>query len=247
MLAVGVDPSSDSHDAGFAEIGNLVLQMMKESDPEAFTAPAGGGPLDEVGVAATQDKAVSDLLLRANALPQGTLEPYRQLLGQQIPTTWPHLEPDLQTILVTAEFFGAAAPEGADLSGPLLGLSAACERLMCGPGMLFARIAAQAGGTLRTPVTLGTAAMCLKWCRKPKEPDQFKIQALVRADPVIDYDAMAAIGRELFDLNDFRISAAHTDLVTHDSYTNGRALILGSGDQSTPGLLSRLVQALGLG
>jgi hypothetical protein len=47
------------------------------------------------------------------------------MLSSTIPTTWPALDADLQTILVTAEYFGAAAPAGADLSGPLLGLSAA--------------------------------------------------------------------------------------------------------------------------
>lgn len=246
MLAIGVEPSSADHDAGFSHVGDLIQAMIAASDPEAFSTPVTGEPPDEAAVAATQEKAVSDLLLRANALPQGTLEPYRQLLSQQIPNTWPLLDADLRTILVTAEYFGASAPDGADLSGPLLGLSAACERVLCGSGMLFERVASQAGGILYTPVTLGTAAMCLKWCRKPKEPKHHTIQGLVRADDAVDYQTLLSVGRDLFGLNDYRKAAAHTELVSHGDYTKGRALILGSGDQSTPGLLTRLVQALGL-
>lgn len=246
MLAIGVEPSSVDHDAGFAVVGDLILEMLSTSDPGAFTSPASDAPLDEATVAATQNKAVNDLLLRANALPQGTLEPYRQLLSQQIPNTWPLLDADLRTILVTAEYFGASAPDGADLSGPLLGLSAACERVLCGSGMLFDRVASQAGGILYTPVTLGTAATCLKWCRRPREPKHHTIQALVQADSAIDYQTLLSVGRELFDLNDYRKAAAHIESVSPDDYTKGRALILGSGDQSTAGLLTRLVQALGL-
>lgn len=247
MLAIGVEPSGSGHAAGFAVVGDLILEMLNTSDPDAFTSPASATPPGEPTVAATQDKAVNDLLLRANTLPQGTLDPYRQLLSQQIPTTWPVLDDDLRTILVTAEYFGASAPDGADLSGPLLGLSAACERVLCGSGMVFDRVARQAGGILHTPVTLGTAAMCLKWCRKPREPKHHTIQGLVRADTAIDYQALLSAGRELFDLNDYRKAAAHIELVSHHDYTKGRALILGSGDQSTPGLLTRLVQALGVG
>lgn len=247
MLAIGVEPSSATHDAGFARVGELIVEMLTAADPEAFAAQASDEPPDESTVAATQDKAVNDLLFRANALTQGTLEPYRQLLAQQLPSTWPHLDADLKTILVTAEYFGASAPAGADLSGPLLGLSAACERLLCGSGRLFDRVASQAHGMLYMPVTLGTAAMCLKWCRNPREPMHHTIQRLVGADPAIHYQALLAVGRELFDLNDYRKAAAHIELVSQDYYTSGRALILGSGDQATPGLLTRLVQTLGLG
>lgn len=246
MLAIGVEPSSSDHEAGFALVGELALDMLAASDPDAFTSPASGEPLDEAAVAAAQGKAVDDLLLRGGALPHGTLDPYRQLFAQQIPNTWPSLDDDLKTILVTAEYFGASAPDGADLSGPLLGLSAACERVLCASGMLFDRVASQAGGALYTPVTLGTAAMCIKWCRKPKDPKHHLIRELVQADPAIHYDKFLKVGRDLFALNEFRKSAAHIELVSHGDYTTGRALILGSGDQATRGLLSRLFQALGL-
>jgi hypothetical protein len=247
MLAVGVEPSRADNDEGFAKISELVLEMLTASDPEAFSTPATDKPLDETAVASIQEKVVSDLLLRANALPPGTLEPYRQLLSQQIPATWPLLDDDLRTILVTAEYFGATAPDAADLSGPLLGLSATCERLLCGSGTLFDRVGSRAGGILRTPVTLGTAAMGLMWCRKPSEADHHTVQSIVQAENAIDYQALLEIGRELFKLNDYRKKAAHTELVSHATYTSGRALILGSGEQTTPGLLTRLVQALGVG
>jgi Flp pilus assembly protein TadD len=112
--------------------------------------------------------------------------------------------------------------------------------------MLFARVAAQSGGILRTPVTLGTAAMCLKWCRKTRDADQRRIQAIVQADSQIDYPVLLVVGRDLFRLNDYRKAAAHIELVSQTDYRDGRVLILGSGDQATPGLLARLVAALGL-
>lgn len=246
MLAIGVEPCGSDHEAGFAQVGDLIHAMVAASDPEAFSHPVGGEPPDEAQVAAVQEKAVADLQLQANALAPGTLTPYRQMLASTIPTTWPTLDSDLQTILVTAEYFGAAAPEGADLSGPLLGLSAACERLLCGPDSLFARVGNQAGGVLRKPVTLGTAAMCLKWCRKPRDADQRTIQALIHAAPTIDVDALLELRRDLFTLNEYRKAAAHIELVSQADYRAGRSLILGSGDQATPGLLARLVAALGI-
>ncbi|HMO00358.1 MAG TPA: hypothetical protein PKD59_13175 [Miltoncostaeaceae bacterium] len=245
MLAIGVEPGSSDHEAGFAQAGQLVQAMMSASDPEAFTGPASAAVPDEAQVAAIQEKAVADLQLRANTLVPGTLTPYRQMLSSTIPATWPQLDEDLRTILVTAEYFGAAAPEGADLSGPLLGLSAACERLLCGPGSLFTRVASQAAGILRTPVTLGTAAMCLKWCQKPLDADQRTIQALVHGEPDIDFRALIDLRSDLFTLNDYRKVAAHIELVSQGDYRDGRALILGSGDQAMPGLLARLVTALG--
>ena len=247
MLSIGVEPSSPDHETGFAQVGQLIETMIALSDPHAFSEPATGEPLDEAAISATQDKAVNDLLVRASTLTPGTLEPYRHILSSTIPATWPKLDSDLQTILVTAEYFGAAAPEGADLSGPLLGLSAACERLLCRQGMIFERVATESDGILRTPVTLGTAAMCLKWCRKPREAEHHRIQAIVQADRHIDYASLLAVGRDLFVLNDYRRAAAHIELVSEADYRAGRALILGSGDQATPGLLPRIVQALGLG
>lgn len=244
MLAIGVDPATPEHAGGFAQMANLIHEMLNASDPAAFATPATSEPLDEEQVAAIQEKAVADLQVQASTLVPGTLAPYRQMLQATIPATWPKLDEDLRTILVTAEYFGATAPEGADLSGPLLGLSAACERLLCGPGSVLSEIADRAGGLLRRPVTLGTAAMCLKWARKPRDADQETIEALLRDQPGIDLDALLAAGKDLFDLNDYRKAAAHIDLVSASDYRDGRALILGSGDQATPGLLARLVSAL---
>lgn len=246
MVAIGVEPSSGSHETGFQQVAALILDILASSDPEAFAEAGLQGPIDDAAVSATQDKAVGDLLLRAAALAPGTLEPYRHLLSSQIPSTWPKLDADLQTILVTAEYFGAAAPEGADLSGPLLGLSAACERLLCAHGMLFDRVAKRCPTIVRAPVTLGSATMFIKWCRKPKTAEHHAVQHAVRSDPLVDYSALLAVRRDLFDLNDFRKAAAHIELVSQPDYTAGRALILGSGDQATPGLLTRLVQALGI-
>lgn len=247
LLAIGVEPGSPDHENGFAQVGELIRGMIAASDPEAFSGGRGGaGEPSEEEVAAVQAKAVADLQLRARALQPGTLDPYRRELASLLPTTWPKLDSDLQTILVTAEYFGFSAPDGADLSGPLLGLSAACERLLCGSGTLFDRLANLAGGILRTPVTLGTAAMCLKWCNNPRNPEQHTIKGLLVSEPAIDVPALLSLRRDLFTLNDHRRAAAHIDLVSHGDYQAGRALILGSGDHAAAGLLPRLVAALGL-
>lgn len=112
MLAIGVEPSSPDHDTGFAQVGKLVRAMIAASDPDAFSEPATGESPDEAEVAAAQEKAVTDLLVRAGTLSPGTLDPYRHILSSTIPATWPRLDSELQTILVTAEYFGAGGSRG---------------------------------------------------------------------------------------------------------------------------------------
>jgi hypothetical protein len=247
MLSVGVGPVSGDHELGFARIADMLMDMLRRSDETAFTEPADRErDLDEAQVAAVQEKAVSDILIRASRLPSKTLDPYRHLLSQQIPETWPQFDDELSTIVVTAYYFGASAPPGADLSGPLLGLSAACERVLCGPGALFDRVASRAGDILRRPITLGTAAMCLKWCVKPKRPEDHEIRALVEAEAQANYEALTELRADLFTLNNLRKAAAHLNLVPQAEYTAGHVLILGSGEQAKPGLLTRLVQLVGV-
>ncbi len=171
MLSVGVGPAIGDHESGFARIADMIMEMLRSSDETAFTEPADSEQdLNEAQVAAVQEKAVSDLLIRASHLPPNTLEPYRHILSQQIPETWPRFDEELSTIVVTAYYFGASAPPGADLSGPLLGLSAACERILCGPGALFDRVASQAGDVLRRPITLGPPRCASSGVLNPSVP-----------------------------------------------------------------------------
>ena len=90
-------------------------------------------------VSQVQAKAVTDLLLRGSGPADRIAWPLFGTL-QRAAGVWERLDDDIQTILVTAEYFGATAPDGADLSGPLLGICAAFERLLCENDRVFARL-----------------------------------------------------------------------------------------------------------
>jgi hypothetical protein len=244
VLALGVDPARESEDdVAFDALAAALLAALDELDPDARSQAAGVELGSEEHIASVQEKAVTDLLLRAQALPTGSLDPYWHLLRSQLPAIWDRLDDDIRTILVTAEYFGATAPEGADLSGPLLGLSAACERLLCGSGQVLSRLAAAHPQYVRSPVTLGSALL-LKRARRPREPYEQAVRSFIDADASTDGTALMAMAGELLDLNDHRRAAAHTEVVFRDRWHKGHAMVLGSGDSAVPGLLPRLAAAL---
>lgn len=244
VLALGVDPAREADDdIAFDALADALLAALDDLDPSARSEAGAAEPGSEEHIARVQEKAVTDLLLRAQALPTGSLEPYAHLLRSQLPTVWDRLDEDIKTILVTAEYFGATAPEGADLSGPLLGLSAACERLLCGTGQLLDRLARAHPQYVRSPVTLGSALL-LKRASKPRVPDEHAVRSFIDNDPGTDSIALMAMAGEILDLNDHRRAAAHTEVVLRERWQMGHAIVLGSGDSATPGLLPRLVFAL---
>jgi hypothetical protein len=143
-------------------------------------------------------------------------------------------------MLVTAEYFGATAPADADHSGPLLGLAAACERV------LFENVladAARARPDLFPPeATFGTF---IRWltdaCRHhPRNPEGVSLAARLARSSAINADALALLIDDLRRLNThYRIPAAHRDVVSQSLWASGRSLIL----DPTRGILTRLVQA----
>ncbi len=245
VLSLGVDPHrGDADDVAFDALAEMIVRILDDLDPAARVAGSGlGDAPSDADLAQVQEKAVSDLLLRAQSLPTGSLDPYSVMLQAQIPKIWDRLDADLKTILTTAEYFGATAPEGADLSGPLLGLSAACERLLCGEGQVLSRLAAAEPDHVRSPTTLGTAFL-LKKARRPREARDEAVRAFIDADVSVDGAALLAMAGALLDLNGHRRAAAHTEVVLRDRWRVGRGLVLGSGDSATPGLLARLVEAM---
>jgi hypothetical protein len=247
VLALGVDPARGvEDDVAFDALADALIAALDELDPGARSQTGGTEPGSEEQIARVQEKAVTDLLLRAQALPTGSLDPYWHLLRSQLPAIWDGLDDDIRTILVTAEYFGATAPEGADLSGPLLGLSAACERLLCGTDQLMDRLARAHPEYVRSPVTLGSALL-LKRARRPREPYEQAVRAFIDSDPSTDSTALMAVAGEILDLNDHRRAAAHTEVVLRERWHRGHTMVLGSGDSATPGLLPRLVSALSRG
>lgn len=244
VLSLGVDPArGDEDDVAFDALADALLDALDELDPDARAQAGGAAVGSEEHIVAIQEKAVSDLLLRAQQLPTGSLDPYQHLLRSQLPTIWDELDADIRTILVTAEYFGATAPDGADLSGPLLGMSAACERLLCGAGQVLDRLAQAEPQYVRSPVTLGSAIL-LKKARKPKEPNAQAVRDFIDQDAATDGPALLALAGALMKLNEHRKAAAHTEVVGRERFQKGHAIVLGSGDSATPGLLPQIVAAV---
>jgi hypothetical protein len=246
VLVIGVDPGRGAdEDVAFDALADLLVGALDTLDPQARSQGGytGAALRAEEQTARIQEKAVTDLLIRAQGLPTGSLEPYWHLLGSQLPTIWDLLDNDIRTILVTAEYFGATAPEGADLSGPLLGLCAACERLLCGPGQVLDRLAAAEPNYVRSPVTLGSAMLLIK-ARNPKDETAQAVRGFIENDAESDGSSLLEIAGELMKLNDHRKAAAHTEVIDRDRFQQGHAIVLGSGDSSTPGLLPRIVSAV---
>lgn len=242
-LSLGVDPSRYEEDSpAFDALASLLVDLLDRMDPDARLFGDGADQTDEA-VTRVQERVVADLLARAQSLPPGSLDPYRHLMESQLPTVWPVLDDEIQTILVTAEYFGASAPGGADLSGPLLGLCSVCERLLCGPGALFDRMAQAHPSHVRSPVTLG-AAMLLKRARKPRDETDHVVRSFIDCDPGIDSNGILQLAGKLLALNEHRRAAAHTEVILRERWQTGHGLVLGRGDIEESGLLPRLVAAL---
>jgi hypothetical protein len=243
-LLLGVDPLRNDSVA-FDLLAQEVLGAINAIDAAAIAVAGGADESDEF-ITRIQDHAVATLLKQAEQLPLGQLAPYERMLEAQLPTLWPLLDDVLKKILVSAEYFGLTAPKDADFSGPLLGLSATCERLLCGSGALFDRIAGRLpGDDLRTPVTFGGAAFLLKRARKPKKPLEIAVAAeLAQEGTAVDVSALLALSGELLSLNEERKAAAHIDVIDEQRWRTGRGLILGTTDGSQQGMLPRLAAAL---
>jgi hypothetical protein len=243
ILSLGVDPSRFEADApAFDALAQLLVQVLNSMDPDARAVGAGDGPNDEA-VTQIQERAVADLLARAQSLQPGSLEPYRHMMESQLPIVWAELDEEIRTILVTAEYFGATAPEGADLSGPLLGLCSVCERLLFGPGTLFSRMAEAHPDHVHSPPTLG-ASILLKRARKPRDEADRVVREFIDRDRSVDADALLALAGDLLGLNDHRRAAAHTEVIQRERWQAGHGLVLGRGDVAESGLLPRLIAAL---
>lgn len=240
VVSIGVDPArGDADDPAFDAIAALLVGLFDSADPGARAFAAGGAEGEEA-LALIQERVVEALLDRARALPPDSLDPFRRLLEAQLPTLWGQLEDDLQTMLVSAEYFGATAPDGADHSGSLLGLCAACERLLCAGEGPLARLAAGLPEHVRSPVTLGGAVL-LKKAEKPKGEAGRAIRAFLETETSFDLDALFALSSDFFRLNDHRRAAAHTEVIGRERWQQCQGLVLGRGDQEGEGLLSRLI------
>ncbi len=158
--AVALDPADHNvSEPGLAHLSDLALRA-SGLDPAVGRRLASRTRLpddesQEEVAAVRQALAVEAMAAAAAALPPGSLAPTRKSTAASLHEVWKLLSEQTQTMLVTAEYFGHQAPDGADHSGPLLGLAAAVERVLH-ESLLEAASAAHRG-VIDTHQTLGGA------------------------------------------------------------------------------------------
>lgn len=244
MLAIGIDPSDQSTtSSGFERLARLVQSAAGVGDEVVALLSASAGDseaMQEASSAVRQQAAVDAMLGAAVALPVGSLAPTEKTTSANLARIWDRLGPEVQRMLVTAEFFGSTAPEEADHSGPLLGLAAACERLLV--ENVFGSLMKAQPDAFFEGATFGTMIHWLTDAnrRRPRDDsgrhlaDEFR-----RAGPV-DGQLLGQMTGDLRRLNvTYRIPAAHRELVPQRLWAEGRSLII----DPTVGLLVRLVEA----
>jgi hypothetical protein len=244
LIAIGVDPSDEAN-AGtlFDRVAGLVIAAASISEPtikklrELARLPIGDA--EEVVAAVRQEAAVQTMLDAAYALPPGTLEPVRKSTAANLHEVWTLLNTEAATMVVTAEYFGQNAPADADHSGPLLGLAAACERVLY--EVLFEEVIGQKPGIFQESQTLGSLIHALHDATRqsPRSPEGEVVANhldMVEINPA----GLRRLVNDLRKLNvEYRIPAAHREVVSQHLWVAGRSFILAP----QLGLLSRLLVA----
>jgi hypothetical protein len=182
---------------------------------------------DEVTTAAGQRAAVETLLTATE-----------NHLRRSLPGTWDLLGDEIQRMLVTAEYFGDQIPEGYDHSGPVLGVFAACERLIT--DRIFVPLQRDHPAEFHR-VTLGQAAYYLKATSKSRGDLAVRlVRAFIAQDNQLDGPKLAKCGGVLLGINKWRQAAAHSRLVDKTTWDAAHRAIIGEGS----GLLHRIAEAL---
>lgn len=247
LYAIGVDPLREPiSEQALSNVANLVLaatgvpeRLMTRIQEAAYE----GDPLtaQEMTTSARQEATIRAMLQVTARLPEPTLAPYRKSCAAALTKVWSSLSKETQTMLVTAEYFGMTAPDDADHSGPLLGLAAACERLLY--ERLLNPLLASGTHVLAQDATFGTIIRWLTDASRasPRSPEGSLIRSSMLSGALGDLDSISRVSGDLRQLNvHYRIPAAHRDVVTHDKWVEGRNLVL----NPTRGLLVRLCSAI---
>lgn len=231
--AVALDPADATVSAGgLARLTDLALRTTG-LDPATSRRLAGrpataNGGLEEEEVATVrQALAVEAMAATAAALPPGTLGPTRKSTAAGLHDVWTLLSEQTQTMLVTAEYFGNQAPDGADHSGPMLGLAAAVERVL--HEGLLQRAAAAQPGQINLHQTFGGALHLLGDALQVahKTPAATALAAFLAQHPEIDRGRLRRLLGPAKHMNrTYRIPAAHRDVVEETTWVAGRAVIL---------------------
>ena len=244
--AVALDPADTTVSAsGVARLSDLALRTTG-LDPVTSrrlisrTSVAGESPEEEVATV-RQALAVEAMAAAAAALPPGTLGPTRKSTAAGLHDVWTLLSEQTQTMLVTAEYFGNQAPDGADHSGPMLGLAAAVERVL--HEGLLQRAAAAYPGQLDLHQTFGGTLHLLGEAlgEGRKAAGATALAAFLGQHPEVDRRRLQQLLGPAKQMNrSYRIPAAHRDVVDEATWIAGRAVIL----QPPTDLLRALTSAL---
>jgi len=185
----------------------------------------------------------------AAALPPTSLDPTRKNLTNTLRAVWSRLSPQAQTMIVTADYFANTAPDNADHSGPLLGVAAAFERVL--HDALFDAAAAESPGAIPSGQTLGSCLRTLGSCLRTLDNalrgrggvESSALVIAMRRRPQIDPHRLRQLLPDAKAMNRaYRIPAAHAELVSSKTWSDGREVLL----HPSTGLLPRLTNALGL-
>ena len=244
--AVALDPADTTVSAsGIDRLSDLALRTTG-LDPATSRrlisrTSVAGDSLEEEVATIRQALAVEAMAAAAAALPPGTLGPTRKSTAASLHDVWTLLSDQTQTMLVTAEYFGNQAPDGADHSGPMLGLAAAVERVLH-EGFLQ-RAAAVYPGQLDLHQTFGGTLHLLSEALGGgrKAAGATALAAFLEHHPEVDRHRLQQLLDPAKQMNrSYRIPAAHRDVVNEATWIAGRAVIL----QPPTDLLRALTSAL---
>lgn len=237
ILAVAVDPLDPQETAGrFADLAAFVIASVPQSATIRARRPDDLDDSEAVEdwVDACQQQAVAELL--SPLLPPNALDRARKTLRSNLIHTWDRLDTDTQRMLATAEHFGLESSAAMDHSGPLLGLTAACERIIR---------AFVIGLNVPLPgaLTLGRLLNLLREAATNRPDPPSRQLGLALDQTSISPSELVALIDDLFRVNkQYRIPAAHTDVVEEGLWIAGRAAIIVGPDAA----LARIVDILGV-
>jgi hypothetical protein len=242
-LLIGADPEMPSESASaFDDIVQLVLAAAETVVPNARAAVAErGSPGSEQTLSAIQNAASQTLAVRASQLPKGTLDIEARRLATQLGQGWASLDDQTRRMIATASYFGFHAADDFDYSGPLLGLCAACERLIS--EHVLAPMQQDLGDEIVKFTTIGVAAHLARRSARPRRYPDHDVQSwLLDRSRTFDGEQFVRDATLFEELRDDRNAAAHIELIDAERFDTGYKRILDAQN----GALVRLIQMLHL-
>lgn len=236
ILAVAVDPlDKDGAVARFADIADFVIAAIPPSTMTRAQGPSDPHDAEsvEMWVDTVQQQAVDEMTA---AISPDALERSAKGLRANLLDTWDRLDEGTQRMLATAEFFGGGVTPAMDHSGPLLGLAAGCERLI---RTYVSALGVAVPGALTFGRLLRVADdACQNVAGSPAQPLRSALQ-----QRGVNLEELHDLITDLFQINsDYRIPAAHADVLEEAQWFAGRAAIL----LGPSAALARIVSVLAL-